>query len=130
MMLATTPESPGMPAKDNIVNYGVNNSSKWDRRDFIVRWTFEFAYRNSRTTWMVGSGSKKKGARFDLFQDSNNNRRFDDSDSFTGTGSVSRQTYSAFTNILKGRRGEVLGYGDFTADVVYRNQTVGQIDWF
>lgn len=120
-----------MGMNDPIINFGRSTSSELlNKNDFLVRWSFKVPYRNSRTTWMVGRGSKATGASFDLYQDSNNNRRFDRQDAFTGFGKIPKNSFSDFNQILKGGRGKILGYSDFTADIIFGNRTIGEINWF
>jgi len=119
--------------RDDIINYGTSASSHWkNKSDFIIRWSFKVAYKNSRTTWMVGRGSAANGARYKLYQDSNNNGKYDGAkrDTYVGYGSVNVANYQQFASIFKGTRAEVFGYADYTADLVIGGQTISTANWF
>jgi len=120
-------------ARDELINYGTIASYQQKKgRDFIVRWSIEVEYKNSKTTWMVGRGSAVNGARYKLYQDSNNNNKYDGAkgDTYVGYGSVNAADFQQFSSIFKGTPGEVLGYADYTADIVIGGQTIGTANWF
>ena len=120
-------------ARDEIINYGTIASYQWKKgRDFIVRWSFEVEYKNSKTTWMVGRGTASGGAKYKLYQDTNNNNKYDGGkgDTYVGDGSVSAANFQQFASVFKGTSGEVLRYADYTADIVIGGQTVGTANWF
>jgi len=120
-------------ARDELINYGTIASSQWNnRRDFIIRWSFEVKYKNSKTTWMVGRGSAANGAKYKLYQDSNNNGKYDGAkgDTYVGYGLVNAADYQQFASIFKGTPGKCLGYADYTADMVIGGQTISTANWF
>jgi len=119
--------------RDDIINYGRVSSSQWaNKQDFVIRWKFRVPYKNSATTWMVGSGTKASGARYKLYQDSNRNGKFDASkgDAYVGSGAANKRNYSAFTSIFDGRSAEVHGYADYTADLLISGKVIGSANWF
>lgn len=72
------------------------------------------------------------GARFKLYQDSNNNGKYDAGigDAYVGSGKISRSNYFLFTQIFAGASAEAYGYADYTADFFVGGNPVGVANWF
>ena len=120
-------------ARDDIINYGtVTSYQQKKKRDFIIRWSFEVPYKNSSTTWMVGRRAGTSGAKYKVYQDSNNNNKYDGTrgDTYVGYGSASGPEYTQFSSLFKGVSGEIYGYNDFTADIVVGGLPAGNLNWF
>jgi hypothetical protein len=117
---------------DNIINYGTVTSYQWKKgKDFIIQWNVEVAYKNSNTTWMVGRGNSSSGVKYKIYQDSNNNNKYDGQrgDTYVGYGGVSAANYAQFSSLFKGAQGEVNGYSNYTADILVGGLIVGSLRW-
>lgn len=114
-----------------IINNGEVTSSDFSgKKAFKLKATMENPYHNSHDSWIIGS-SAKSGWNYKIYQDSNNNGKFDSSDKshYVAKGSISKK-HSKLLFQIKPGNAHIEGYSDMTASLSVFGKKISTAKWW
>jgi len=123
--------------KKTLINSGIIEDSSFINDNgadkFVIEWLFKESYYGTKKSWMVGSGCSAKGGSYEVFQDVNNNGKYDSNDKkyFVATGSISKGKYKQSKNLdLNYGAGYCEGFSDMTADFYIGSKKISTAKWW